>query len=114
MARRHGLQHVERLAATHLADDESIRPHPQGVAHEFADADFAAAFETRAPRLEPGDVRTVDPQFGRVLDRHDALGGVDARGEGTQERGLAARGAAADDDRQPRTHTRIEQHRVFV
>ena len=34
----HGLEHVQRLAAAHLADDDAVGPHAQGVDHELADA----------------------------------------------------------------------------
>ena len=46
------LQHVERLAAAHLADDEPIGPHAQRGAHELAHAHRARAFGVRraAPR----------------------------------------------------------------
>ncbi len=32
----HRLQHVEGLLATHLADDDPVRPHTQGVDDQFA------------------------------------------------------------------------------
>ena len=109
VARRHRLEHVERLAAAHLADDQSVGPHPQRVAHELPDADLARALETRAARLQARDVRAIDAQLGGVLDGHDPLARVDARGERAQQRRLAARRAAADDDREPRAHAAIEQ-----
>ncbi len=103
---RHRLEHVERLAAAHLAHDEPVGPHAQRVAHELADADLAAALETRAARLEARDVRPVDAQLGCVLDGDDALRRVDARGERAEQRRLAARRSAADDDRETRAHAR--------
>ena len=34
----HGLEHVERLGAADLADDDAVGPHAQRVAHQVADA----------------------------------------------------------------------------
>ena len=67
------------------------------------------ALEARAARLEPRDVRAVDAQLGGILDGHDALARVDARGERAEQRRLAARRAAADDDREARAHAAVEQ-----
>ena len=36
----HGLQHVERLAAADLTDDDTVWAHAQGVAHEIAEFDW--------------------------------------------------------------------------
>ena len=36
------LQHVERLGPAHLPDDDPVRAHAQGVAHELADRHLAA------------------------------------------------------------------------
>jgi len=109
VARRHGLQHVQRLAAAHLAHDEPIGPHAQGVTHEIADSDLAGALQARAARLEPRHVRAVDAQLGGILDRDDPLTGVDAGGQRAQQRGLAARRATADHDREARAHAALEQ-----
>src|SRR5919198_1671181 len=37
----HRLEHVERLRPTTLADDDAIRPHPEGVAQQVTDRDLA-------------------------------------------------------------------------
>ena len=95
-------EQVERLGPAHLADDQPVRPHPQRVAHEPADRHLAATLEVRRPRLEPHDVRQRQPQLGGVLDRHDALGGIDERGERAERRRLARAGAAADQQRAAR------------
>ena len=73
MAGRHRAEHVERLGAADLADDDAVGPHAQRVAHEAADRHLAAALERRRPRLEPDDVRLLQAQLGGVLDRHDPL-----------------------------------------
>ena len=38
VARVHRLEHVERLGAADLADDDAVGPHAQCVPHEVADA----------------------------------------------------------------------------
>ena len=53
VARVHRLEHVERLRAANLADDDAVGPHAQCVAHEVADADLALALDVRRARLEP-------------------------------------------------------------
>ena len=44
----HRLEHVEGLAAAHLADDDAVGAHPQGVADQVADGDLALALDVRA------------------------------------------------------------------
>ena len=41
----HGLQHVERLAPTYLADDDAVGTHPERVTHEISDAHLATALD---------------------------------------------------------------------
>ena len=67
------LQHVERLRAAHLADDDAIGAHAQRVAHELADRHLSPTLEVRGTALEAQDVRLLEPQLGRVLDRDHAL-----------------------------------------
>ena len=52
MARVHGLEHVDRLGATTLADDDAVGAHTQAVADEVADRDLALALDVRRARLE--------------------------------------------------------------
>ena len=73
------LQHVERLGAAHLADDDAVRSHPQRVAHELADRDLAPAFEVRRAALEPHHVVLLQAQLGSVLDRDHPLARRDQR-----------------------------------
>ena len=49
-------------------------PHPQRVAHQRALRHLALALDVRRPRLQAHHVRLLQLQFGRVLDRDDALG----------------------------------------
>ena len=84
MARVHGLEHVERLGAADLADDDAVGAHTQGVADELADADLALALDVRRARLERDDVLLLELELGRVLDRDDALVVRDERREGVE------------------------------
>ena len=94
----HRLEHVQRLGATHLADDDPVGPHAQRVPHQLADGDLTLALDVVRARLEPQHVTLVQLQLGGVLDRDDALVVGHRRGQGIQERGLAGAGAARDQD----------------
>ena len=96
MPRVHRLEHVERLGASHLADDDPVRAHTQRVAHEVADRDVALALDVRRAGLEPEHVALVERQLGRVLDRHDPLVVRDRRRECVEQRRLARARAARD------------------
>ena len=61
-------------------------------------ADRALAFDVRRPRLQPDDVALPQHQFGRVLDRDDALVVGDEARQHVQQRRLAGAGAARHDD----------------
>ena len=98
----HRLQHVEGFLAADLADHDAIRPHTQGVDHELTLLDGALAFDVGRTGLETHDVLLVHLQFGRVLDRDDALLRRDEAGEHVEERRLTGAGAAADQTVQPR------------
>ena len=102
----HRLQHVERLAAAALADDDPVGPHAQGVAHQVADGDLARALDVGRPRLQRDDVLLLELQLGRVLDGDDALVVGDEAREHVEQRRLAGAGAAGDEDVQPRLDRR--------
>ena len=55
----HRLEHVERLGAADLADDDPVGPHAQRVAHQVADRDLALALDVRRARLQPDHVLLV-------------------------------------------------------
>ena len=93
------LEHVQRLAAADLADDDAVRTHAQRVAHEAPDRHLAAALDAGRTRLEPDDVGLDEPQLGGVLDRHEALVRRDERRQDVQRRGLARPGPARHEDR---------------
>ena len=55
----------------------------------------ALAFDVRRPRFQADDVVLLQLQFGRVLDRHDALVVRDEARQRVEQRRLTATGAAA-------------------
>ena len=86
----HGLQHVERFGAAALADDDPVGPHTQGVRTRSRGRDRALAFDVRRPRFQPHDVVLLQLQFGRVLDRDDAVVVRDEARQRVEQRRLAA------------------------
>ena len=114
VARVHRLEHVERLGAANLADDDPVGPHAERVADEIADRDLALALDVLRPRLEPEHVPLVELELGRVLDRDDPVAVGHRLGEGVQKRRLAGAGAARDQDVQLRLDAALEERgRVF-
>ena len=69
----HGLEHVQRLGAADLADDDAVGPHAQGVANQVADGDLALSLDVGRPGLEPDHVLLVELQLDGILDGDDAL-----------------------------------------
>ena len=103
----HGLEHVERFRTAALADDDPFGPHTQGVAHQVGGGDRALAFDVRRPRFQPHHVVLLQLQFGRVLDRDDALVVRDEARQRVEQRRLAGTGTAGDDDVQPGLDARL-------
>jgi hypothetical protein len=97
VARVHGLQHVQRLRSAHLADDDAVGAHTQGVDHQLPDFDRSLSLDVGRPRFHPGHVHLAHLQFGGVLDGDDALVVGDEAGEHVQERGLSGAGSPGDD-----------------
>ena len=65
----HRLEHVERLGAADLADDDAVGSHAQRVAHEVADRDLAATLDVRRAGLEREHVLLAELELLGVLDR---------------------------------------------
>src|SRR3546814_5768502 len=63
----HCLEHVERLARPHLADDDAVGAHAQRVLDQLALQDLALALDVGGPRLHAGDVDLLELQLGGVL-----------------------------------------------
>jgi hypothetical protein len=98
VARVHRLQHVERLTAADLADDDPIRAHPKRVADEMTDRDLPTSLHVRRTGFQRDHVRLREPELGGVFDRDQALLVGDETRQHAEECGLAAPGAAADHD----------------
>src|SRR6202165_1206515 len=66
----HGLQHVQRFAATYLADDETIRAHPDRVPDQLAEGHHLLP---RRYAFEATDMALWQSQFGGLLNRDDTF-----------------------------------------
>ncbi len=108
MARVHRLEHVDRLGAANLTDDDAVGPHAESVPHEVADANLALPLDVGRPRLERDDVLLVELQLGCVLDRQDPLAVGDETRHHVQERRLADARAARDQDVELPAHAALE------
>jgi hypothetical protein len=80
-----GLQHVQDLWASDLADDDAVGAHAQGVANQLAERDLASALDVRGASLEPDDVGTGQIELGGIFDRDDALPFRDGSGEHVEQ-----------------------------
>ncbi len=109
MAGIHGLEHVERLGASALSDDDPVGPHAQGVAHQLADGDGALALDVGGPRLQGDDVLLAELELRRILDGHDPLVVRNERRQDVQLRGLPGAGAAGDEDVEPGLHAGLQE-----
>ena len=65
MAGVHRLEHVERLRAADLADDDSIGAHAKGVPDKVADRDLAFALDVLGAGLEADHVPLGELELGR-------------------------------------------------
>ena len=89
----HRLQHVQGFAAAHLADDQTVRAHSDGVPDQLAEGHH---FLARWNALQATDVPLRQPEFGGFLDGDDPLVIRDAGRQGIEQGGLSAAGAARD------------------
>ena len=109
MARHHRLDHVERLAAAALADDDSVGALAQRVNHELPDGDLALALDVGSASCLAHDMGLLEAQLGRILDRDDSLVVRDEGRAGVEERRLARTGAACDDDVHSAEYDRLHE-----
>ena len=80
---------IDDLGTPDLADDESVRPHPQRLAHQLAQVHLPSSLDVGLPGLEPHNVRVGGSQLAGVLDEHDAFLGGDLTQQAGQQRRLA-------------------------
>src|SRR3546814_17334739 len=90
------LQHVDRLRAAHLAENDAVGTHTQGVFHQVAHGDLATAFEVRRARLQSHNVGLLKLQLGGVLDGDDALARIDELSQRVQQRRLSRSGGSEE------------------
>ena len=107
----HRLEHVQRLGATDLADDDPVGAHSQGVADELADAHLSLALDVGRAGLEREDVILLKLELGRILDRDDALVVRHERRQGVERRRLAGSGTARDENVELPLDARCEEVR---
>ena len=93
MAGAPGLEEIERLGAAHLADRDAVGPQPQRGADEIGERGRAFLGAQR------NEVGRGALQLARILDQHHAVAGLGDLGQQrVDQRGLAGRGAAGDED----------------
>lgn len=93
MSGAQGLQQIERLSAAHLADWHAVRPQPQRRGDEIQERRGAVL------SAERHKVRHRALQLARILNQHHPVAGLGDLGEERiDQRGLAGRGAAGDED----------------
>ncbi len=73
MARIHGLEHLQGLAATTLTHHNPLGAHTQTVNHQIADGDLALTLNVRRARLERDLMLLAQLKLGSIFDRDDAL-----------------------------------------
>ncbi len=98
----HGLQHVECLAAAHLAYDDSFGAHTEAVSNQVPGSNFAFTLYIRWSGLQTNDVRLLQLQLGGIFDRYDPLAIRYVASQNIQYRRLSCTGAAGDKDIQAR------------
>ena len=98
MAGVHGLEHVQRFAATALSDDDPVGPHTQGVDDQLANGDTALAANIRGTGLKTADVLLVELQLCRILDGDDPLVDGDESRADVEQRRLTRTGTTGDQD----------------
>ena len=104
-----GGEQLDHLRAAHLADDDPVRSHPQGLADQVVQRQRPGPLEVGGAGLERDDVRVRRRELGGVLDDDDPFGRRDQPEQGREDGGLAGAGAAGDEERRPRGDQRLQQ-----
>ena len=60
MAGVHGLEHVERLSTSDLADHDAIGSHAQGVADQVTDLDLTPTLHVGGPAFQADHMPLVE------------------------------------------------------
>ena len=93
----HSAKKGEGLRAAKLAEKNSVRAKSQGRRQEGVGIHPGLA-HLASHRDQADAVGVIETDLSGVLDRDEALGGVDLLDQGVQKRGLAAAGAPRDHD----------------
>ena len=90
----HRLEHVQSFTTTTFANNDTIRAHPQRIAHQFTDTYYSMTFHIGKLGFEANDMILLKLQFGGILNRNDPFRCRDETRQNIQERGLARPGPA--------------------
>ena len=110
----HRLEHVERLTATALSNDDAIGTHAQRVDDQLADRDAALAVDVGRTSLETADMLLVQLQLGRILDGDDALVDRDETRADVEKSRLAGTRATGHQDVRAREHACLDERGGFL
>ena len=72
----HGREQLADLSPAAFAHHQPVRPHPQGLADQFAKVHGTAAFQVSVPGFQRDDVRVDRIQFRGVLNQDESFPGV--------------------------------------
>ena len=109
VTRVHGLEHVERLSGTTLADHDAVGAHAEGVLDQITDRDLALALDVRGTSLQGQHVVLVQLELLCIFHRDDALVCGDEGGEHVQRGRLAGTGTARHEDVELADHHGLEE-----
>ena len=114
MARVHGLQHVEGLFATHLANHDAVGTHTQTIDDQLPLPHCALAFDVRRACFQAYDVLLLKLQFGGVFNGNDAIGVGNVSRQNIQQRCFAGARSSGHQNVKPAfDHGRKQfQHRL--
>nr|WP_246380311.1 hypothetical protein [Paeniglutamicibacter cryotolerans] len=103
----HGTEEPAHLRTPALTDHQPVRPHAQRLAQEHVQGDHAGTLDVAQPGLQPDQVPVRRGEFTGVLHHDDAFGPGDGQQHRGEQRGLAAAGAATDEEVHPGTDDRL-------
>ena len=82
-------QHVDDLSASHLAHDQPVGAHPEGLPDQVVQADPPNPFDVRRSGLHPNDMWMRRVQLGGVFHQNDAFRRIRGCEQGAKNGGLA-------------------------
>ena len=94
----HRLQHVENFIASHLADNDAVRPHAQAVDQQMPLFDRPFSFDVRRAGFHRRHVLLTKVQLRGVLDRDDPFILPDVLRQHVQQRRFSCSRAADNEN----------------